>query len=624
MVAVKGMTALLVVFGIFLNIQVNAGEFLSPEQAFAEKTIIKNDQVYVAWDIEPDYYLYRDRMRAYVSNSEEQLIPIHFVQHSVFKDDKNFGEVAVFYGHVEAVVDLSTLPATGDGSITIEYQGCASSGLCYQPQYLELAIPAKPPITVRRDALAGLSSTNVTAQEEGSSSLITGETDLSSTNDIFSFLKTSSFLATIGMFFILGIGLSLTPCILPMVPILASIIVGYGNQLSVLRGFSLAMSYVLGMSVSYALIGILAAKLGAAGNLQMVMQNPWVIFIFSGMFVILALSMFGFFTLQLPTRWQSHLTVMSSRQRSGRYGSVFMMGALASLVASPCVSAPLAGALVFIGSTGNYLLGAAALFCLGMGMGLPLLALGAGGGKLLPKTGAWMNQVKVFFGVVLLGIAIWLLSRIIPAQMALLLWATLLLFYGIYAGALEGAKEGIERIRKAISFSVLFYGCVLMVGAVTGGSDPFSPFGGLTGAASHVPKSKVRRFEQISSRSDLELALERANKNGQWVMLDFYADWCTSCINMEREVFADESVRKVLRPFSLLQIDVTDNSSEHRELLDSYGLFGPPAIVFLDTMGRELTNMRLQGELDSFAFIDHIETLVGDHKGCVGQSVDRC
>jgi thiol:disulfide interchange protein DsbD len=609
---------------VFLSIGVFAEGFLSPEQAFAATTKVQSDQISVVWEIEPGYYLYRDRTSAYLSNSEEHVVPINFIQHSVIKIDKNFGEMAVFYGHVEAVVDLSILSANNNSSITIEYQGCASSGLCYQPQYIEITIPANASMAPLQFALKDGSEAGSTTQKKASDNFETIESELSSTGDIFGFLKVSTFLSTVGIFFLLGVGLSLTPCILPMVPILASIIVGYGNQLSPLRGLSLAMSYVLGMSVSYALIGIFAATLGAAGNLQMVMQSPWVISIFSGMFVVLALSMFGLFTMQIPASWQSHLTLVSSNQRSGRYGGVFVMGALASLVASPCVSAPLAGALVFISSTGNYLLGASALFCLGLGMGLPLLALGAGGGKLVPKTGAWMNQVKVFFGIVLLGIGIWLLSRIISGQITLLLWATLLLFYGIYAGALEAASEGVERFRKAISFSVLFYGCVLMIGAVTGGTDPFAPFANLNGKPFDVENRLIRSLEQINSRTELNFAVEQANKKGQLVMLDFYADWCTSCINMEREVFADEGVHNILRPFRLLQVDVTDNSSESREILDLYGLFGPPAILFLGASGRELSNTRVQGELDRLSFIDHIATVVSDNSVCPGDSVDRC
>lgn len=586
-----------------------AGNFLPTDQAFAFSSQQNDGKLRISWHIEHGYYLYKDRTHVYPGEENEKEVAISFLTDSVIKDDKNFGEVPVFFDNASATVDLNALASSENSRIiTVEYQGCAKSGLCYQPQYVELNIA---PFTPDKTAAAITAAKTISPADIK----ITETNELSSTDDIANFLKTAGFWTTVGVFFILGAGLSLTPCILPMVPILSGVIVGHGKQLTALRGLSLSGSYVLGMSATYATVGVLAATLGAKGNLQIYMQNPWAISAFAFVFVVLALSMFGAYTLQLPISWQNRLNNISTHQHSGNYGGVFAMGALAALVASPCVSAPLAGALVYISSTGDSMLGASALFSLGLGMGIPLLALGAGGGKLIPKAGMWMNQVKTVFGVVLLGVAIWLLSRIVAGQITLLLWAGLLIFYGIYTGALDAAEPGIARLRKATSFSLLLYGCILLVGAATGGSDPFAPItlSATTSTTTTNPNgdnsSSALGFRRISSGSELDQALAQASSDGKPVMLDFYANWCTACIDMEESVFSEASVNTALSPYQLLQVDITDNTDEHRALMDRFGLYGPPSVLFFSPNSKELAGVRIQGELSETEFLEHLKNV---------------
>lgn len=600
-----------------------AGEFLPPDQAFGFSSRQNGEQLTLSWQIAPGYYLYQQRIHAYPGDDATK-IPLTFTSESVIKDDKNFGKVPVFFKQAQALIKLnsSSLPAEGS-TITIEYQGCAKNGLCYQTQYQDLDIAPfkKGDAPIAKASEASLIASNLPLKKKA-------ELALNSTADIAGFLKTAGFWTTIGVFFVLGAGLSLTPCILPMVPILSGVIVGHGQQLTAIRGFSLSASYVLGMSATYAMVGVLAATLGAKGNLQIFMQNPWAISLFAAVFILLALSMFGLYTLQLPISWQNRLNNLSTHQHGGHFSGVFVMGALAALVASPCVSAPLAGALVYISSTGDTLLGATALFSLGLGMGIPLLALGAGGGKLVPRAGVWMNQVKIFFGVVLIGVAIWLLSRIISGPISLLLWASLLIFYGIYTGALDAAEPGTARLRKATSFSILLYGCILLVGAAAGGSNPLSPI-----HLSSTPETDNQQgtgspsalsFQRISSGAELDQALTLARQSGKPVMLDFYADWCTACIDMEEGVFSEASVNSALSPYQLLQVDITDNTEDHRTLMDKFGLYGPPSVLFFAANSRELAGVRIQGELDKTEFLEHLKRVEREARYCTSKNSTVC
>lgn len=598
----------LFITGLLLGNVAWAGKFLPPDEAFRYHAEQKGNTIHASWLVEHGYYLYENRIYAYIEGEEENTdLPVTFSTQSVTKLDKNFGEVQVFYDKADMDVDISSL-APNAQTVTIEYQGCSKDGLCYQPQIqtvdvtfaadVAAATPAQP-AEVAAAAPASASTTDKSSAP--------ADTDMQSTAGISRFLEHAGLLKTIGIFLLLGMGLSLTPCILPMVPILSGIIVGHGHSLTARQGIILSSAYVLGMATSYAAAGMVAATFGAQGNLQAYMQNPWVISVFSLVFVALSLSMFGFYNLALPSSLQNRLNDLTSKQKGGHFTSVYVMGALSALVVSPCVSAPLAGALVFISSTGDMLMGGLALFALGIGMGMPLIAIGAGGGKLVPRAGMWMDHVKHFFGVVLLAVAIWLLSRIIPATASMLMWALLLIVYGVHSGALEPAANGPARFGKAASFIVLLYGCLLLVGGLSGASDPLKPLGFVGQGTASAAEEKML-FTRIRTSDELTAALEQAKAEGKPVMLDFYADWCTACIDMEKNVFSQPEGRAALAGFLLLQVDVTKNTKDDQAILNRFGLFGPPAMLFF-RHGEPLPDKALQGELPLDAFVRHVGSI---------------
>jgi thiol:disulfide interchange protein DsbD len=613
-----------------------AGNFLPPDQAFQFSHSQNGNTLELNWKIEHGYYLYEQRVFAYIETEAENIdLPLAFISKSEIKQDKNFGAVPVFFDAAQANVDISSINSTTKNNtnnptekspnnnnlpktITIEYQGCAKDGLCYQPQTKTIEVSFlsatnnQPMANTVTNAVINNTSTpkKVEAASEktvSTTAVAVTNNNLNSTADISRFLQHASFLSTIGIFLLLGIGLSLTPCILPMVPILSGIIVGHGKNLSTRQGILLSSAYVLGMASSYALAGILAATFGAQGNLQAYMQNPWVISVFAGVFVVLSLSMFGLYNLALPSRMQNALYSLSNQQKGGHLFGVFVMGALSALVVSPCVSAPLAGALVFISSTGDKLMGGLALFALGIGMGLPLIAIGAGGGKLVPKAGAWMNHIKHFFGVILLAVAIWLLSRIIPAQITMLLWAILLITYGINTGALEPATSDTAKLGKAGSFMLLLYGIVLFIGAMSGGTDPMKPLQLIQNSKVNITTEKPL-FTRIKNTTELTQAIILAKQQNKTVMLDFYADWCTACIDMEKNVFSKAETQAALADFVVLQIDVTKNSKDDKEVLNRFNLFGPPSILFFKN-GEQLKEKSLQGEMPMNEFIAHVKSI---------------
>jgi thiol:disulfide interchange protein DsbD len=595
------MRFLLLVASICFSSLSFAGDFLPPDQAFQYQATQEANHIQVHWKIEHGYYLYEQRIYAYVESDDENIdLPIQFASKSELKLDKNFGEVAVFFDTADASVDISGLDS-GKQTVSIEYQGCAKDGLCYQPQIKT--------IDINQAASPTNKTTSVKAVKATAEEPVDSTNNMSSTADISRFLEHASLLSTVGIFLLLGIGLSLTPCILPMIPILSGIIVGHGDKLTTRHGILLSSAYVLGMAVSYALAGVIAATFGAQGNIQTYMQNPWVISVFALVFVVLSLSMFGLYNLALPTRLQNALYNLSNKQKGGHLMGVFVMGALSALVVSPCVSAPLAGALVFISSTGDKLVGGLALFALGIGMGFPLIAIGAGGGKLVPKAGMWMNHVKHFFGVILLAVAIWLLSRIIPNAASMMLWALLLIIYGIHSGALEPATSSGSRLGKAASFLLVFYGCLLFIGSVSGSTDPLKPMQFMQTSNNVIQENKQPElFTRIQNNEDLTKAIKAAADQHKPVMLDFYADWCTACIDMENNVFNKDHVHAALNDFVVLQIDVTANTAEDQAVLNRFHLFGPPSMLFFKD-GKQLEEQTLQGELPADDFVKHIKNI---------------
>jgi thiol:disulfide interchange protein DsbD len=428
-----------------------------------------------------------------------------------------------------------------------------------------------------------------------------------------SFLLEKPLWLSAGMFFLLGIGLAFTPCVFPMIPILSGIIIGQGTEITTRRAFTLSLVYVLAMALTYTIAGVVVALLGA--NLQIWFQDPWVLGTFAAVFVLLSLSMFGFYELQVPTSIQSRLSEISNRQGGGTLIGVGIMGFLSALIVGPCITAPLVAALLVIGQAGDPVLGATALFALSMGMGAPLLAIGTSAGKLLPRAGAWMDAVKAVFGVLLLAVAIWLVERVLPTAVTMALWAILLIVSAIYLGALDAIRDGAtgwHRLWKGVGVVLLLYGALLLVGAAAGGRDVLQPLKGTTLAgATATGVEQTSAFRYVKGPQGLDQALREAASQSKPVMLDFYADWCVSCKEMEKYTFSDPRVQAAWSEAILLKTDVTANDAQDQALLKRFGLFGPPAILFFTPEGDELRDYRVVGFVPPERFSKHVHTAFG-------------
>jgi len=397
-----------------------------------------------------------------------------------------------------------------------------------------------------------------------------------------------------------------------MIPILSSIIAGQGTSITTGKAFTLSLVYVLSMAATYAAAGAVVGYYGAEFNIQIWFQDPWILSAFAAIFVLLALSMFGFYELQMPSAIQSRLASISNSQQGGTLAGVGLMGFFSAIIVGPCITAPLVGALIFISQTQDWQLGGLALFALGLGMGVPLLLIGTSAGKLLPRAGGWMDRVKAVFGVVLLGVAIWLLERILPVGITMALIAALLIASAIYLGALDSLGEstsGWRRFAKALGILVLVYGIAYLVGAAAGSRDLLQPLRGITASAGGGGAASEQHlaFRQIKGREGLQQALANSAQQGRYSMLDFYADWCISCKEMEKYSFSHAGVVAALDNVNLLQADVTDNDGLDVELMASLGIYGPPAILFFDTDGREIPGRRVVGFMPGEEFAAHVE-----------------
>ena len=467
--------------------------------------------------------------------------------------------------HLEGKADKVTLLAS--------YQGCSEKGICYPPirKTFDLALPAA-------DAAPAAPPTNAAPAGD------------SETSRVAALLKGGNFWLIVAGFFGFGMLLALTPCVFPMIPILSGIIVGQGHHLTKSRAFALSLAYVLGMAIAYAAAGVAAGLSGTL--LSNALQNPWVLGAFALLFVGLAFSMFGFYELQMPSFLQSRFTDASNRMKGGHIAGVFAMGTLSALIVGPCVAAPLAGALAYIGLTRNVWLGGTALFAMALGMGMPLLAVGLSAGALLPRAGGWMEAVKAFFGVLLLGVAIWLISPVIPAVANMLLWAALLIVSAIYLHALDPLPhpaKGWAKFWKGVGVVALIAGVSLLIGALSGSRDILQPLSGLrvagTGGTVGAAEAPRLHFQKVADLADLDRRVRAAG--AKQVMLDFYADWCVSCKELERFTFGDAKVMDRLRNLVLLRADVTASNDADSALLKKFGLFGPPGIIFLASSGEE-------------------------------------
>lgn len=531
-------------------------EFLSVDKAFLPDVKRTDTGWVVRFDIADHYYLYRDRFM--LKNPQDKL---HFVQTAELKQDKNFGAVMVFHHRVDVEIH-----AAAEGASLLTYQGCSEDGLCYPPQTLFLG------------------NAGATADTSASDS----ETSGADLGDSSLFWVILSFLG-------LGIGLSLTPCVFPMIPILSSIIVGQGKDISPARGGVLAFSYVLGMASSYALIGVLVSAFGASFNLASLTQTPLVIAVSAALFVFLSLPMFGLFELQLPAGIRNRLNTMQSQQQGGALMGTYAMGFFAALVVSPCVSAPLAGALVYLSSTGDILTGGTALFALGLGMGAPLILVGMSGGKLLPKAGQWMMLIKSAFGVGLLVVAIGLLDRILPGTLILLLSGALAVGIGVFIGAFDGVFNGVTdtKSRLARTFGILSVvtGLIWWVGAASGSQSLIRPLAPaatpLVEAGLEIKASGVYAVEDGKGLAAVSAASEKP------VMVDVYADWCTSCRDMD-EFLHDPELAEIMDKYTLVKLDITRGTKDQQALLSEWQVFGPPALQRFSPSG-ERTGAALQG-----------------------------
>lgn len=562
-------------------------DFLPVEQAFPLTTLIDNGQLYASWHSADGYYLYKHRI--FIQQGELKADPVYYSHAGKEKEDEAFGLVTAFYGELDTRFDLSRFQP---GELVLHHQGCADAGLCYPPQRYYLTI-SQADIDAATNTLATANSNNTVTDTAGSTS---------SQSNTDSWFSNRSWGAVVGLFFLLGLGLTFTPCVLPMVPILTTVVLGQKNT-SASRGFILSSIYVLGMALTYAAAGLTVGLLGAGANIQAWMQTPWVLILFAVLFVLLALAMFGLYELQLPSGLRNRLNQLNQNQKGGQWLSVFIMGVLSALVVSPCVSAPLAGALVYLSTTGDAVLGGSALLALGLGMGAPLIVLGTTGASFLPKAGGWMNQIKAFFGILLLGVAIWLLSRILPENISLLLWALLALFYGISLGALEPAASGIQRLVKGLAWVFLLYGIIAFVGVLQGNSNPLQPLSGSQQfIGSNSTPAHASAFFRSSSVAEIEKQIAASQ---QPVMLDLYADWCISCKVMEEEIFAQPDVQQMMKNVLWLQLDVTDNSAEQIAFMQKHAIFGPPTILFFSQQ-QEMPAARIVGELGKDRFVAHI------------------
>jgi thiol:disulfide interchange protein DsbD len=550
----------------------HAAEPMDPEKAFRfSARALDANTIEARWDIAPDYYLYRHMIK-FAADSATVTLGAAELPKGEEKDDEFFGRVETYRGELVARIPVG---AGGEFTLKAESQGCWDGGVCYPPLTQEAKI-----------SLAGGSSAVPPEPTSTSSGDESGE--------IAKLLKGASFWVAVVTFFGFGLLLSLTPCVFPMIPILSGIIVNHGHAVTHLRAFTLSLAYVLGMAVTYAAVGVAAGFSGTL--LSAALQNAWVLGAFALVFVVLSFSMFGFYELQLPAALQSKLSDTANKQ-GGSLGAIALMGALSALIVGPCVAAPLAGALLYIAQTKDAVLGGVALFAMGLGMGAPLLAVGVFSRSFLPKTGPWMEAVKKFFGVVLLATALWLVSPVLPAWAAMLGWAALLIVPAIYLHALDPLPphaHGWQRFWKGIGILMLLYGAALLVGLLGGGRDPLQPLGFLRGGNA-AAVSPAPTFEKVASSAELDNRLAAAQTNNKPVMLDFYADWCVSCKEMEKFTFSDPSVAAKMKEFTLLKADVTANNEADKALLKRFGLFGPPGIIFFDKAGGEIAGLRVVG-----------------------------
>ncbi|MCC5888332.1 MAG: protein-disulfide reductase DsbD [Gammaproteobacteria bacterium] len=575
------------------------------------------EEIEVFWQVTDGYYLYRHALAFELREAGEAEVEVRHIPEGLATTDEYFGDVEVYYHDLSVRLAIEG-PVPAGAVLVARYQGCADAGLCYPPdaRYITLtgadagSISRSPPNGRAAAAPAApVQAATRAGSEPGSVAAVTREGRLAG------LLSGDRLGLALLLFFLAGIGLTFTPCVLPMVPILASIIAGQGD-IGRGRAGLLSLVYVLAMALTYALIGLLVGLFGGALNLQGWLQSAPVLAVFAALFVLLALAMFGVYNLELPASLRARL---ERSGEGGTLGSVAVMGVLSSILVSPCISAPLAGALIYLSASGDAVLGAGALFALGLGMGVPLMVVGVGGASLLPRVGPWMNAVKAAFGVLLLGVAVWLLERVLPGSLILVFWAALAIGSGVALGGFDlSPRSGAGQVFKAAGVMLCVYGILLLVGAASGADDPLRPLERMVRGSEGAPADRRPTFIPVADLDDLRARVSAVD-DGRPVLLKFDADWCISCKVMERNLYPHPDVRPLLDDFVLLRADITANDAANRRLLSHFELFGPPSMVFFtpaaDGADGELRAYRLQGEVGREDFRRHLQAVLEVARG---------
>ncbi len=596
-------------------------EIPEPDNAFKlAATIDSNNIIQAEIQIYKHTYLYKNKMKAELIDGSGHTLGAISLPKGDEKNDEFFGLMEVYHDYFKVSIPLiSEAQASKQLSLAFKYQGCVEDKICYPPITKYFKVNLNDKSLLISDDKPTLNSTSA-----GSSTMIDTATSSSSNSEVVQeqteqdrfagIIAKESLFIIIGSFFLAGLLLTFTPCVFPMIPILSGIIAGQGDNITTRKAFTLSLVYVLAMASTYAAAGAIVGRFGAEFNIQAWFQDPLILSIFAGVFVLLSLSMFGFYDLQMPSFIQSRLTEFSNKQEGGNLVGVGIMGLLSALIVGPCITAPLVGALVFISQTQDWQLGGLALFSLGIGMGTPLLIIGTTAGNLLPRAGTWMDAVKAVFGVALIAVAIWLLERILPTSVTMLLIAILIIVSAIYMGAIDSIPEGSSgwrKLWKGVGIVMLIYGILYLYGVAAGSKDLIQPLKGITGSVATSTSTSSTNgshivFKQIKGETGLQQALAAAK--GTPVMLDFYADWCISCKEMEKYAFPHPAVLTALKDkgFETLQTDVTDNDKTDKLFMKSLGIFGPPAILFFDRNGQEIKGSRVVGQMTGEEFAAHI------------------
>ncbi|WP_350603400.1 protein-disulfide reductase DsbD [Pseudoalteromonas sp. SMN1298-MNA-CIBAN-0114] len=569
--------------------------FLPVDQAFVFDFDQQGSTVFVGWDIAPDYYLYKKKIEVIAKGAN---IQVGDSGSGEIIEDEFFGKTEVFFNTASVVSKLSNI--TEGAVVKVRYQGCAKAGLCYPPEVISIPLSVISGAQIKNVDQNSATDEAATAQStfaalnEPTTEPTTNSGDTEKELTFTEQLASQSLITNLLIFFAVGVGLAFTPCVFPMFPILSSLIAGQQN-LSTKKAFALSFVYIQGMAVTYAALGLVVAALG--GQVQGYLQHPFVLISFSLLFVLLAMSMFGWYEIKLPSSMMSKLTQVSNSQKGGNYVGVFLMGVLSGLIASPCTTAPLSAALLFVAQSGDYLVGGLTLYVLSLGMGLPLLLLGTSGGKLLPKAGGWMEQVKTLFGFVMLVVPLILLERLVSADIILLMAGVLALATALYLHHWQSSQTQ-SKLKTALWFAAT----LLVITGFTLTKNYFWPVQVQTVQVS----SQNNEFKQVADLAELKEAVAQANDEGRMVMVDLYADWCVACKEFEHYTFPDAKVQSEFSHYQLIQIDLTESDNKTIELMEEYTVFGLPSILFFNTQGQELSTQRVTGFLNAEDFAKHL------------------